>query len=403
MMPLRIVCSGFLIRYPVGGFTWHHLQYLLGFWRLGHDVTYFEDCGWRRSCYDLGRDVMTADPSYGIGYLVELLRPYGLDGHWCYLSEDGTAHGMSRAQLQERCRDCDLYLNLSNLNWVPEVLDCRRRVLVDTDPVFTQIGALGIGGHLADHHTRFTFGANVHRPGCDMPTAGLRWLPTRQPVLLDLWPVQKGRSAAPFTTVMNWSALPDCRHEHRVYGQKDREFEPFFTLPHEAGEPMEIAVSFEPKVCDPEPARQRLIAGGWQLADPMAVSRDPWTFQRYIQNSRAEFSVAKHGYVVTRSGWFSDRTASYLASGRPAVVQDTGFSDWLPTGSGLLAFRSREEALAGIEAVKARYDFHSREARALAEAFFDAPKVFSRLLEQALNPQAGEPVGQTPCGSSCLA
>src|SRR5207237_389664 len=167
------------------------------------------------------------------------------------------------------------------------------------------------------------------------------------------------------------------------YGQKDREFEPFFTLPHEADEPMEIALSFRAEIYDAEEVRRRLLAGGWRLADPMAVSRTPWSFQKYIQSSRAEFSVAKHGYVATRSGWFSDRTATYLASGRPAVVQDTGFSDWLPTGSGVLAFRSREEALAGIEAIKSRYDFHSREARAVAEEFFDARKVLSMLLHQA--------------------
>src|SRR5262245_2643869 len=118
-MGLKIVCSGSLIRYPVGGFTWHHLQYLLGFRQLGHDVTYVEDFGWSRSCYDLEQDEMTADPSYGIAYLLKLLQPYGLDGHYCYLAEDGIAHGMTRAQLNQLCHDCDLYVNLSNLNWIP--------------------------------------------------------------------------------------------------------------------------------------------------------------------------------------------------------------------------------------------------------------------------------------------
>src|SRR5439155_20539022 len=271
-MPLKIVCSGYLIRYPVGGFTWHHWQYLLGFQQLGHEVTYFEDYGWGRSCYDLGRDEMTADPSYGIDYLLELLRPHGLERQWCYLAEDGTAHGMPRAELQKRCRECDVYINLSNLNWTPEVNECRRRVLLDTDPVFTQIGALGMGGPRANYHSLFTFGANVHHPTSTMPTGGARWLPTRQPVVLDLWPMQNEPPAGPFTTVMNWSSIPDCRHQDRSYGQKDREFEPFFTLPHEADEPMEIALSFRAEIYDAEEVRRRLLAGGWRLADPMAVS-----------------------------------------------------------------------------------------------------------------------------------
>jgi hypothetical protein len=145
-MSLKILCSGILVRYPVGGISWHHLQYLVGFRQLGHEVTYFEDYGWPRSCYDLEAHEMTANPDYGIRYLVTLLRPHGLDGNWCYLAEDGTVHGMSRPELAKRCRQCDVYVNLSNLNWIEEVQECRRRVLVDTDPVFTQIGALGMGG-----------------------------------------------------------------------------------------------------------------------------------------------------------------------------------------------------------------------------------------------------------------
>jgi hypothetical protein len=238
---------------------------------------------------------------------------------------------------------------------------------------------------LAEHHTLFTYGANVNQPGCAMPTSGVRWLPTRQPVVLDMWPVVPAPAAAPFTTVMNWSTLPDTWHEGRVYGQKDREFEPFLTLPRESAEAMKIAVSCEPKFCDPQAVRQRLLAGGWRLADDIQVSRDPWTYQRFIQGSRAEFSVAKHGYVITRCGWFSERSANYLASGRPVLVQDTGFTDWLPAGSGVFAFQNRGEALAGIEAIKTRYDFHCREARAIAEEYFAAPKVLSQLLEQAVS------------------
>ena len=187
---MKIICSGSLIRHPVGGHSWHHLQYLVGLRRLGHAVTFVESHGWPDSCYDVDGHAMTADPSYGIRYCLKLFAAHGLEDRWCYLAEDGTAYGMSRHELRRECRDADLYLNLSNVNWIPEVAECRRRVLVDTDPVFTQIGAHGLGVPLSDYHARFTYGENVHRPGCEMPTAGLAWLPTRQPVILDLWDVR---------------------------------------------------------------------------------------------------------------------------------------------------------------------------------------------------------------------
>src|SRR5262249_19000254 len=159
---------------------------------------------------------------------------------------------------------------------------------------------------------------------------------------------------------------------------KDREFEPYFSLPRDTGEPMELAVNALAQV------KKRLLAGGWRLADASEVSRDPWTYQRYIRASRAEFCVAAHAYVSTRCGWFSDRSTAYLASGLPIVVQDTGFSDWLPTGCGVIAFRTRGQAIAGIEEINSRYEFHCRAAREIAAEYFDARKVLSRLLEQAM-------------------
>jgi hypothetical protein len=345
---------------------------------LGHEVTYFEDYGWPNSCYDPARNVMTADPSYGIAYLLDLLRPHGLDNRWCYLAEDGTVHGMSRGRLAQLCHECDVYFNLSNINWIPELEQCRCRVLVDTDPVFTQIGGHGLGGPFSRYHVLFTYGENVHRSGCDMPTGGVRWLPTRQPVVLDLWPVTAGDPCAPFTTVMNWTAYGDREHEGRVYGQKDRDFEPFFSLPRDTGEAMELAVGV------PATVRKRLIDGGWRLVEPWEVTRDPWTYQCYLKASRAEFSVAKHGYVSTRSGWFSERSAAYLASSRPVIVQDTGFSDFLPTGGGLLAYRTPDKAVLAIRRLHDDYDAHCRVARAVAEEYFDARQVLTDLLERSL-------------------
>lgn len=377
-MGLKIVCSGHLVRHPVGGHSWHHLQYLVGFQRLGHEVTFFEDYGWPKSCYDPARNEMTGDPRYGISYLRRLLRPYGLEDRWCYLAEDGTSYGMPRERLAQLCSECDVYFNLSGINWISESEQCRRRVLVDTDPVFTQIGGHGLGGPFSWYHTLFTYGENVHRPGCDMPTAGMRWLPTRQPVVIDLWPVEAGDPSAPLTTVVNWSAYGDREYEGQVYGQKDREFEPFFSLPHDTGEAAEMAVSA------PAAVLERLADGGWRLADPMKITRDPWTYQRYLRASRAEFGVAKHGYVSTQCGWFSDRSSAYLATGRPVIVQDTGFSKLLPCGEGLLAYRTLDEAVLGIRRIRDGYKAHCWAARIIAEEYFDARRVLTEILERSL-------------------
>ncbi len=377
-MSLKILCSGHLVRYPLGGHSWHHLQYLLGFRRLGHEVTFFEDYGWPGSCYDPAQNDMTSDPSYGIAYVEKLLEPFGLNERWCYLAENGSAYGMKRDHLAQICRECDVYFNLSNINWIPELELCQRRVLVDTDPVFTQIGGFGIGGPFSRYHVLFTYGENVHKIGCNIPTGGAIWLPTRQPVVLDLWPVEPGNPSAPFTTVMNWSNFGHREYEGRIYGHKDREFEPFFSLPRDVAEPMEMAINAPP------PVLARLTEGGWGLVEPRNITRDPWTYQRYLGKSRAEFCVAKHAYVSTHSGWFSDRSAAYLAMGRPVVVQDTGFSDFLPIGMGLLAFRSPQEALTAIGHLKQDYVGHCRAARTLAQDYFDATNVLSDLLEKSL-------------------
>jgi hypothetical protein len=378
---LKIVCSGHLVRHPLGGHCWHHLQYLVGLRRLGHHVTFFEDYGWPYSCYDPSTNDMSDDPSYGITFMLSLLDRHGLQNDWCFLAADGTAHGISREELSSRCRECDVYFNLSNVNWISELQQCRKRVLVDTDPVFTQIGECGMGGPFDRYHRLFTFGENVHRNASLMPTAGKNWLPTRQPVVLDLWNTAATSIAdAPWTTVMNWSAYGggDKVHEGRVYGQKAREFEPFYSLPRTCETPMEMAVR------PPDDVRARLINGGWRITDPLAVTRTPTSYQKYIARSRGEFSVAKHGYVSTRSGWFSDRSSAYLAMGRPIVVQDTGFSDFLPTGTGLHAWRTPGEAIAALKKVDMNYAAECRTARAIAEEHFAAERVLSHLLERSV-------------------
>ncbi|MGH7179446.1 MAG: hypothetical protein ACREJC_18865 [Tepidisphaeraceae bacterium] len=383
-MGLKIVCSGYLVRYPLGGYSFHHLQYLLGFKQLGHDVTYFEDFGWPDSCYDPGAGTMTSDPSYGLGYLSHLLRMYGLAPRWCYLAEDGTAHGMSRGELATAIRESDVYFNLSNINWIDELEHCKRRVLIDTDPVFTQIDGHGMGGPFSRYHARFTYGENIHQPGCEMPSGGAQWMSTRQPVVLDLWRNDTGDPSAPITTIMNWSAYGAREHNGRFYGQKDTEFAAFLDLPRLNGLRMSIAVALPGEVKEQLEVKERLDAGGWQHVDAVRASRDTLAYQRFIRSSKAEFSVAKHGYVDTQCGWFSDRSTGYLASARPVVVQDTGFSRFLPCGKGLMAFRTPAEALEGLRRLDDDYVGHCKAARDIVSEFFDAPKVLSHLLERSM-------------------
>lgn len=375
---MKIVCSGHLVRYPVGGFSWHHVQYLVGLHRLGLEVVYFEHFGWSNSCYDPARNMMTANPAFGLAYVARLFAMTDLSIDWCYIAENDAAYGMTRARLAKHCAQADLYLNLSNVNRIPELDDCARRVLIDTDPVFTQIRAHGLAGRFEDYHARFTYGENVHREECSMPTGGVAWATTRQPVVPDLWPMQPPPGPAPLTTLMNWSAYGAHAHDGRVYGQKDREFEPYFELPRAVSTPLELAVNA------PDAVRRRLKAAGWRMADPLVVARTPSQYQAYIASSLGEFSVAKHAYVSTNSGWFSDRSCGYLASGRPVILQDTGFSANLPCGEGLLAFRTFDEAVAAIEQLARNYPAHCRAARAVAESCFDYRKVLGDLLEHAL-------------------
>lgn len=377
-MSLRIVCAGYLVRYPFGGHTWHHLQYLVGLLRLGHEVFFVEEAGWPDSCVISAHRDTTSDPSHGLAYMSRVFEAHGLAGHWAYVDLDGTVHGVDRDDVRQWCRQADLLLDLSGVTWLPELEGVRRAALVDTDPVFTQVHAFGMGGDPDRYDVRFTYGENVHTPRSTMPTDGHTWLPTRQPVVLDLWPVTPVVAGAPWSTVMSWSNFGARVRNGVTYGHKDVEFPPYVDLPRRAAATMELATRV------PEAVATDLTDGGWQLADPDLVSSDPGTYQRYLRASCGEFAVAKHAYVSTRCGWFSDRSAGYLASGRPVVLQDTGYSDVLTTGEGLLPYTTPEEAVEALAAVRAQPDRHAKAARHLAETELSSDRVLTELLERAL-------------------
>lgn len=378
----RVVVLGYIVRGPLGGMTWHHLHYVLGLHQLGHDVWFMEDSDDYPSCYDPSRGVTDADPTYGLRYATALFDRVGLGDRWAY-HDAHTAkwHGPATSCAVEVARSADVVVNVSGVNPLRDWFSSTPgRVLVDTDPVFTQIRhRTDEGAHgRAEAHSHFvTFASNIERSTCSVPSDGFPWRPTRQPVALDWWDVTQPSSDGAFTSILQWESYPPVEHEGTAYGTKSATFPAFESLPsNSGGERLELALGSQTA------PRDRLRSAGWSVVDPLSISEDPWTYQDYIRASKGEFGVAKQAYVSTRSGWFSERTANYLAAGRPAVVQDTGFSDWLPSGEGLFAVSDVAEATEAIEHISGDLERQSVAARRLVADHFDAREVLGNLIDQ---------------------
>jgi hypothetical protein len=370
---VKILLAGIIARYPFGGVTWCSLMYLLGLRALGHDVFYIEDTG--ECVYDPVQNTRSVDPSYGTNYIHRALEPFGLGDRWTFVNFDGTYHGQSAADVRRFCADADLFLNLSGGSWFwrDEYARIPRSAFIDSDPAFTQLAIAKAEPWYVEFFQRFdrlfTFGSNIGTAACTIPTGAFTWHKTWQPITMDDWRTERAPRDR-FTTVMTWQIESFAD----VGGNKDQEFVKFIELPSRTPQRFELAINGP---------QQLLRQYGWDTVDAMQVSRTPVEYRDFIHGSKAEFGVAKHTYVATRSGWFSDRTECYLASGRPALVQDTGWTAHLPSGRGLLAFGSIDEAIAGVDAVNADYDRHAREAIDLARAHFDASVVLPKLLEVA--------------------
>jgi hypothetical protein len=381
---LRIVVSGLVAQYPLGGVAWDYVQYPAGFAALGHDVYYLEDTGlWP---YNPEEGGVSKGCDYNVAYLGRVMERFGLADRWAYRfphPDPGVWYGLPDERRREVLTTADLVINVSGtLNTPAAYRGKSRLVYIDSDPVFTQVklakGETSLHTLMAAHDVLFSFGEAL--PGATPPVPQ-RFIPTRQPMLLDQWtPGEPHREA--FTTVMNWTSAKPIVHDGVSYGQKDIEFRRFIDLPVRAKPTVvEIAVNMGKAARTPY---DLLRHKGWQVVDPDKVCPDLDSYRRYITGSKAEWSVAKHGYVVGQSGWFSCRSTCYLAAGRPVVVEDTGFRTVLPTGRGLLAFREVDEAIEGIRAVEADYPAHARAAREIAEEYFDARKVLGRLVDDAM-------------------
>ena len=394
---LRIVVLGYVVRGPLGGMVWSNLQYLRGLAALGHEVWFAEDSDDHPSCYDPSRHVVGTNPGYGLGFAQTVFARIGLGERWAYHdAHAGCWRGPAADRMRSVLATAEVLLDLCGVNAMrPWLLDIPLRVLVDEDPAFTQIRHLSDPSALQSarsHNAFFSFATNWGRPACTVPDDGLPWRPTRQPLVLDSIVPSPGPRQAAFTTVMQWDSYPARVHQGRHYGLKSDSLLPLIDLPARVHEMLELALG------GAQAPRSDLRSHGWRVVDPLAPTRDPWTYEAYLAASKAEFSVAKQAYVVTGSGWFSERSVAYLASGRPVVVQDTAFSDWLPTGLGAVAFSSADEAVAAIEDVAARYDIHCRTARDLVEAHFDARQVLGSLIDEAHAALAG-PAPAAPAGA----
>jgi hypothetical protein len=391
---LRIAVTGLVASYPFGGVFWDYLQYVLGLLRLGHDVLYIEDTG--KWCYDPVASTFIEDGARNAGFLaseIAALDPQ-LTDRWFYRDGHGRTYGRSWNDVVRFCREADLFLHISASCWMREEYFAARRVaFIDTDPMYTQasvpdylLGTIDEQARarvdtLRRHDVFFSFAENVGATDCRIPQGLFNWIPTRQPVVLDCFDHRKlnlSHRRQVMTTVASWQPSESGPSVEGVtYGGKSIEFERFIDLPAGSALPLELAMAGRAPT-------ERLRARGWRLADAYEVSRDPWVYRDYLANSFGEWSVAKNAYVASRSGWFSCRTACYLALGVPAVVQDTGFGCKIPTMTGVLTFSTPDEAADAIYRLVVDPRRHSMAARDIAQEYFNSDKVLPRLLEQAL-------------------
>jgi hypothetical protein len=365
----RILLAGMVAGVPgQGGATWAVLQWVLGLRQLGHDVLLVEPV-----------DALTP---HRVGYFERLAARFGLGGRAALVTPEHATAGPGFGDLAAFASTCDLVLNASGLLREPDLLGpAPARAYLDLDPAFTQLWHevdgvdMGLDGHT--HHV--TVGLNVGQPGCPVPTAGRTWVTTVPVVALDHWPAARITTGGAWTTVANWRGYGNAEHDGVRHGQKAHAWRTLLAIPSLTAARIAPAVAIH---ADEVRDLERLEAGGWGLLDPARVAGDPDRYQSFVSGSLGELGIAKEGYVVSRSGWFSDRSACYLAAGRPVVAQETGWSAHLPTGDGLHAFTTAEEAAAAIDATTGRYRHACRSARAIAAEVLDARRALPPLLEE---------------------
>lgn len=384
----KVVVMGFMAGCPIAGVIWQHIHYIVGLQRLGHDVYYIEDSA--RLPYDPSTAEITNDYGYAVATLARLAEEFAFKEHWAFCARylpSEECIGLPRSRLAELYREADAILNVCGTQELnDDLLQSERILYVESDPGVEQIkvdqGESAALHYLEKHRALFTFGENVGTPDFPVPSHQFQWLPTRQPVVTDLWKT----SAAPaegavFTSVANWntSGLKDIAWRGEKYlWSKSLEFLRFLEAPRRAGEMFELATTIGDAAI-----MQSFFANGWRITRPDELSVAPQLYRDYVRGSKGEFTVAKDQYVRLRTGWFSDRSACYLAAGRPVITQQTGFTENYGGERGLFAFQSIDEIAEAVARINADYQSHSRAAYEIAVAHFEATNVLHSLLERA--------------------
>lgn len=383
-MSIAIVASALANKPLSGGFAWVPLSYAIGLRRLGFEVYLMEQIHAGACADEMGRPSSFED-SINRAFFLDVTREFDFEARSALLHDHGAA-GLDALRLREVAREAELLINISGhatLDWV--VGGPRLSAYVDTDPGFTQLWNRDglLHQSIASHDFHFSVGSNLGRDGCLVPDDGIRWRALPPPVVLEQWPVveEVPHHGRRFTTVATWrcpSGVVSLDGE-TFLPAKHHEFRKMLSLPSMVGVGcFEIALDISPSDAAD---RENLLLSGWTLVDPRAVTRDPRSFQAYVRGSAAEFSTVQGVYSAARTGWISDRSVRYLASGRPVLVQDTGVSKEI-AGDGLLTFSTLDEACRQAERIVANYDLHSAAARHLAETFFDSDRVLGDMLDQ---------------------
>ena len=377
-----IILAGAIGRFPVGGHAWVEMQYLLGLQSLGYEVFYLEECGEESWVYNWHTEELTPELDYPTTYIRDCLESIGLGDKWIYRAGEKSV-GIDLHSFIDICSQADLLIvrGAPITLWRDEYALPKRRVFIDVDPGFTQFsfanGNRDLTGTINRCERLFTIAQRIGEKDCKIPLVGREWIKTVSPVALPYWSFVEDNDAIYFTSILQWKSYKDVVYEGISYGNKDKEFPKYIDLPNLSQQRFKLALTGGNS--------ELLTEHGWEILEGWVATYTPDLYRQFIQNSKAEFSVAKHGYILTKGGWLSDRSICYLASGRPVLVQDTGIDDWLPAGKGLISFNDLSEALEGIEKINNDYERHRLAARNIAEEYFAADSVLTHFINAAMS------------------
>ncbi len=410
----KIVVIGQIAKYPLGGVTWDWLNYLLGFRKLGYKVHYFED-GPKWLYNPIENDVTLSE--YNINYLKKVMNEFGFDSDWTYLSRSKTfttSKMYGNQKIKEIFQSSEAIFNICGSSDMDKLIKDFsipknvKKVYIDGDPMINQIKMLkeknDATSSFRTHDIFFTYAENIGEKDCAIPEQKeIKWIKTRFPVFLPEWKTPINEKADRFTTIANWQSYKGFLYKGQKYsGSKSMEFLKFYDVPNISKQKLELAIIADTeekeKVFKKEMIQKKLKdqnfvtnknnlekmkSGGWIIADAIKASKDWKVYKDYIKDSKGEWSVAKNIYVKAKTGWFSGRSTCYLASGKPVILEDTGFSKFIPTGKGLFSFKNKEEALKAIEEINKNYEYHSREAKRIASEYFDSDKILKKMILDA--------------------